>query len=97
MGSPRLRRNFAISAALTLLLAALGLAVMGYHPGTEDDGVYLSAVKSNLNPALYPHDAAFFRLQLQATVFDKRQASCAQPACLWPPLPSSGSASRSSR
>ncbi len=71
MGSPRLRRNFAISAALTLLLAALGLAVMGYHPGTEDDGVYLSAVKSNLNPALYPHDAAFFRLQLQATVFDK--------------------------
>lgn len=44
---------------------------MGYHPGLEDDGVYLTAVKSDLNPALYPHDAEFFRVQLQATIFDK--------------------------
>lgn len=44
--------------------------VMGYHPGMEDDGVYLTAVKSDLHPALYPHDADFFRLQLQATLFD---------------------------
>jgi len=44
---------------------------MGYHPGFEDDGVYLSAVKSDLNPALYPHDAEFVRLQVQATVFDE--------------------------
>ena len=44
---------------------------MGYHPGLEDDGVYLTAVKSDLNPALYPHDAQFFRVQLQATLFDK--------------------------
>ena len=44
---------------------------MGYHPGIEDDGVYLSAVKSDLNPALYPHDSEFFRVQLQATLFDK--------------------------
>jgi len=44
---------------------------MGYHPGIEDDGVYLSAIKSDLNPALYPHDAEFFRVQLQATLFDK--------------------------
>ena len=44
---------------------------MGYHPGFEDDGIYLSAVKSNLNPALYPHDANFFKFQLQATFFDK--------------------------
>jgi hypothetical protein len=43
---------------------------MGYHPGIEDDGIYLSAIKGNLNPALYPHDAAFFRLQLQASYFD---------------------------
>ncbi len=47
---------------------------MGYHPGLEDDGVYLSAVKTRLNPALYPHDADFFRLQMQATVFDKFMA-----------------------
>lgn len=44
---------------------------MGYHPGLEDDGVYLAAIKSDLNPTLYPHDSPFFRVQLQATVFDK--------------------------
>ena len=47
---------------------------MGYHPGAEDDGVYLTAVKAGLNPALYPHDASFFRLQLQATQFDSWMA-----------------------
>ncbi len=43
---------------------------MGYHPGLEDDGVYLAAVKARLDPALFSHNAAFFRLQMQATVFD---------------------------
>lgn len=43
---------------------------MGYHPGLEDDGIYLTAVKARLNPALFPYDASFFRLQMQATVFD---------------------------
>ncbi len=47
---------------------------MGYHPGFEDDGIYLSAVKSDLNPALYPHDADFFKLQLRATIFDNAVA-----------------------
>ena len=47
---------------------------MGYHPGLEDDGVYLSAVKAELNPALFPHDADFVRLQVQATVFDEFMA-----------------------
>jgi hypothetical protein len=54
-----------------LLFSILAFVVMGYHPGLEDDGVYLTAVKSDLNPALYPHDAEFFRVQLQATLFDK--------------------------
>lgn len=43
---------------------------MGYHPGIEDDSVYLSAIKSDLNPALYPHDSDFFRVELQASYFD---------------------------
>ncbi len=43
---------------------------MGYHPGAEDDSLYLSAIKAKLNPALYPHDAAFFELQLRTSVFD---------------------------
>ncbi len=50
---------------------------MGYHPGAEDDGVYLSAVKSDLNPQLFPRDSDFFRLQLQATVFDGGMAKFA--------------------
>src|SRR6266567_5040124 len=61
----------AVKAISILLLTALGFAVMGYHPGFEDDGVYLTAVKADLQPSLYPHDSAFFRLQLQATVFDR--------------------------
>ena len=47
------------------------MIVMGYHPGLEDDAFYLAAIKRNLNPALFPHDADFFRLQFQATIFDK--------------------------
>ncbi len=48
---------------------------MGYHPGLEDDGIYLSALKSDLNPGLYPHDAEFFKLQTQATAFDGAMAA----------------------
>lgn len=59
------------SAAILLLLTVGAFLVMGYHPGAEDDFVYLPAIKRDLNPALFPHDAEFFRLQLQATVFDK--------------------------
>jgi hypothetical protein len=55
---------------LILLLSVLGLVVMGYHPGLEDDGIYLPAVKADLNPALYPYNSGFFRLQVQATTFD---------------------------
>ena len=61
------KRNLLLILAFTVL----GMATMGYHPGIEDDGVYLSAIKRDLNPALYPHDSEFFRLQLQATFFDK--------------------------
>ena len=56
------------------MFTLLGFLVMGYHPGIEDDGVYLSAVKADLDPALYPHDSDFFRLQLQATIFDRWMA-----------------------
>ncbi|MGC1461204.1 MAG: hypothetical protein WA802_03330 [Terracidiphilus sp.] len=66
-----LKRKFLINLVLILGFAGLGFAVMGYHPGIEDDGIYLSAIKSDLNPALFPHDAEFFRVQLQATVFDQ--------------------------
>jgi hypothetical protein len=56
--------------ALLVLLAA-AIAIQGYHPGLEDDAYYLAAIKRDLNPTLYPHDADFFRLQFQATIYDK--------------------------
>jgi len=65
-----LKRSVPVNFLLTMLFTILGLAVMGYHPGIEDDGVYLTAVKYKLNPALYPHDSAFFSFQMQASFFD---------------------------
>jgi hypothetical protein len=53
------------------LLSGFAILIQGYHPGLEDDAFYLAAVKKNLNPSLFPHDADFFRVQFQATVFDK--------------------------
>jgi hypothetical protein len=52
-------------------LTVVAFLVMGYHPGLEDDAFYLSAIKKNLNLALFPHDADFFLIQFQATIFDK--------------------------
>src|ERR1039457_5901629 len=57
--------------AILVGLSLFAFLVQGYHPGAEDDGVYMAAIKNDLNPALYPHDADFFRVQLQATIFDK--------------------------
>ena len=54
-----------------LTLTVLAILVQGYHPGLEDDAYYLAAIKNNLNPALFPHDAEFFRVLFQATAFDK--------------------------
>ena len=53
------------------VLTAFAFVIMGYHAGLEDDAFYLAAIKRNLNPALFPHDADFFRVQFQATIFDK--------------------------
>jgi len=64
----RLRKR---NILLILIFSTLAFTVMGYHPGIEDDGVYLAAVKNNVNPALYPFDSIFFKVQLQATFFDK--------------------------
>jgi hypothetical protein len=56
---------------LLFLLTVFAFLIMGYHPGLEDDAFYLAAIKRDLNPALFPHDAEFFTVQFQATIFDK--------------------------
>ncbi|HKF46900.1 MAG TPA: DUF6798 domain-containing protein [Terracidiphilus sp.] len=58
-----------------LIFSLLGFAAMGYHPGAEDDAVYLAAVNARLNPALFPHDAPFFQLQMHASLFDNFMAA----------------------
>jgi hypothetical protein len=60
------------------LLTVLGVLIAGYHPGAEDDEVYLAAIQHDLNPPLFPHDADFFAVQLQATIFDKVVAGSAR-------------------
>jgi hypothetical protein len=71
MEFPRLRRYLAQSTIFPVLFfSVLGFLIMGYHPGAEDDAVYLPAVKAALNPRLYPHDAAFFQLQMRTSIFD---------------------------
>jgi hypothetical protein len=73
-GSRLKRKRISLELVGVLLFTVLGFLVMGYHPGLEDDGVYLSAVKADLNPALFPYNANFFRQQVQATIFDKWMA-----------------------
>jgi len=76
---------------ILLFFTALGFFAMGYHPGIEDDGVYLTAVKANLNPSLYSHNSVFFRAELQSSSFDGWMAgfvrithiSLAWAALLW--------------
>ena len=84
-GHPARRPSFYRDLALLLVITAIALLVHGYHPGVEDDGVYLAAIHRGLNPALYPHDSDFFTLQLQATIFDKVIAGSAKLTHL--PLP----------
>ena len=65
---------------LVLLLTMVGasLAIHGYHYGIEDEAIYLPAIKAHLNPALYPHDAAFFQPQTRPTLFDDLVAATAR-------------------
>jgi hypothetical protein len=75
VGTLHLHRKRCLFEILGILFfTVLGFVVMGYHPGLEDDEVYLTAIKADLRPSLYPYNANFFRLQVQATVFDKWMA-----------------------
>ena len=67
----KLNLTRARTIAVLLLITTAAIAIQGYHPGLEDDAYYLAAIKRDLNPTLYPHDADFFRLQFQATIYDK--------------------------
>lgn len=46
---------FAVTGALTIL----AVCVQGYHPFSEDGGLYLTGIKQMLQPALFPSWSAF--------------------------------------
>ena len=54
-----------------LCLTLFAFVLQGYHPGAEDDGIYLSAIKRDLNPQLYSFNVDFITLQGKASVFDR--------------------------
>ena len=69
-----MKRKISVDILLIILFTILAVAVMGYHPGLEDDGIYLTAIKANLNPSLFPYDAAFFQLQMRTILFPRLMA-----------------------
>ncbi len=77
-------RKLTVIATL-VLLTGIAVAIHGYHFGVEDQDVYVAAVKKDLNPALYPHNAEFFMVQMRGTLFDELMAFSTRVSRL--PLP----------
>lgn len=57
--------------ALLLLLTFAAVLVHGYHPAAEDGELYLSAIKKDLRPELYPFNSQFFMSHARMTLFDE--------------------------
>ena len=69
-----MKSRFVFPATLTVV-TLFAFVLQGYHPGAEDDGIYLSAIKSRLDPLLYSFNKDFIVLQVQATLFDETLAA----------------------
>ena len=66
MPRPTLRSGLGVAAAIVL-----AFALHGYHFGVSDQKLYLPAALRAANPALFPHDAAFFTTEARFTLFDE--------------------------
>ena len=55
--------------AFIMLLTVAAIAIHGYHPYSEDAGIYVPAIKKLLNPELYPHSAQFFLAPARLSIF----------------------------
>lgn len=51
------------------LWTLVGIGVMGYHPYSEDGGIYIAEVRHRLDPSLYPHGTEFVAGHLGPTFF----------------------------
>jgi hypothetical protein len=63
------RRERSLAAVMVTALTFLALLVHGYHPYSEDGGVYLPEIKRLLDPGLYPHGAEFVVEHLRYSQF----------------------------
>lgn len=74
-------RQFAASsggqAALLGLLTLSALAIHGYHPYSEDGGIYLAAAEHALHPQLFPHLPQFADAHVTCVFFSRIMAGIA--------------------
>ena len=66
---PSLARQRRLPATLIAALTVAATAVHGYHPDSEDGGLYLAGIKKLLHPELYPHWTAFVTEHLRFSLF----------------------------
>lgn len=58
-----------LAAGLVTTLAALAMAVHGYHPYAEDGGLYMAGIKWLLDPTMYPRQTEFVTEHLRFSIF----------------------------
>lgn len=51
------------------LVTLAAIAIHGYHPYSEDAGIYVPAIKKLLDHGLYPHGAQFFLAPARLSIF----------------------------
>jgi hypothetical protein len=57
------------------LLTTGAILIHGYHPYSEDAGIYVPAIKKALDPKLYPHSAQFFLAPAHLSIFSNLLAA----------------------
>src|ERR1700761_925468 len=62
-------------ALLLPLLTVVMLAIGGYHPLSEDGGLYVAGIECRLDPTLFPHYTAFVTEHLRFSVFAPMMAA----------------------
>ena len=65
----RRRRERGFATLLVTGLTALAVGVQGYHPYSEDGGLYMAGIKHLVDPGLYPHGTEFVTEHLRFSIF----------------------------